>query len=57
MKKVFVMLFLALGASAVTAQSQKLFNGRTHFRATLPEFSYDGKAQMFIDDMDENGIP
>ena len=56
MKKVFVMLFLALGASAVTAQSQKLFNGRTHFRATLPEFSYDGKAQMFIDDMDENGI-
>ena len=56
MKKVFVMLFLALGASAVMAQRQKLFNGRTHFRATLPEFSYDGKAQMFIDDMDENGI-
>lgn len=56
MKKIFVMLFLALGASAVMAQSQKLFNGRTHFRATLPEFSYDGKAQMFIDDMDENGI-
>ena len=55
MKKVFVMLFLALGASAAMAQSQKLFNGRTHFRATLPEFSYNGKAQMFIDEMDENG--
>ena len=47
MKKVFVMLFLALGASAAMAQSQKVFKGETSFRATLPEFSYDGKAQIF----------
>lgn len=29
------------------AQSQKVFKSETSFRATLPEFSYDGKAQIF----------
>ena len=47
MKKVFLMLFLALGASAAMAQSQKVFNGSTRFRATLPEFSSNGKSQVF----------
>ena len=47
MKKVFLMLFLALGASTAMAQSQKVFKSETSFRATLPEFSYDGKAQIF----------
>lgn len=47
MKKVFLMLFLAAGASVAMAQSQKVFKSETSFRATLPEFSYDGKAQIF----------
>ena len=56
MKKLFVLLFLAAGASAAMAQSQIVFSGSSSFRATLPEFSYNGKAQIFTKgDLDENG--
>ena len=41
------MLFLAAVASVAMAQSQKVISGVSSFRATLPEFSYDGKAQIF----------
>ncbi len=41
------MLFLAAGANVAMAQSQKVISGVSSFRATLPEFSYDGKAQIF----------
>lgn len=55
MKKVFVMLFLALGASAAMAQSQKVISGVSSFKATLPEFSYDGKAQIFTTEKSGQG--
>lgn len=56
MKKLFVLLFLAASASAAMAQSQIVFSGSSSFRATLPEFSYNGKAQIFTKgDLDENG--
>ena len=54
MKKAFLMLLLAAGASVAMAQSQKLISGSTSFRATLPEFSYDGKAQIFT--INEDGL-
>ena len=47
MKKVFLMLFLAAGASVAMAQSQKVIKGSSSFKATLPEFSYGGKAKIF----------
>lgn len=56
MKKLFVLLFLAASASVAMAQSQKVINNSRSFRATIPEFSYDGKAQIFsFDDSDESG--
>lgn len=56
MKEVFLMLFLAAVASVAMAQSQKVISGSSSFRATLPEFSYGGKAQIFTrSDKDENG--
>ena len=48
MKKVFMMLFLAVGTSVAMAQSQKVLRGTTHFSATLAEFSYNRKAQIFL---------
>jgi hypothetical protein len=56
MKKFFFLFFLAASASVTMAQSQKLFDSRYSFRATLPEFSYNGQVQIFLrNDMDENG--
>ena len=56
MKKLFFMFFLAASASVAMAQSQKLFDSNSSFRATLAEFSYNGKAQIFLRNwMDENG--
>jgi len=56
MKKIFFLFFLAASASVTMAQSQKLFDSRYSFRATLPEFSYNGQVQIFLrNDMDENG--
>lgn len=56
MKQLFFMFFLAASASVAMAQSQKLFDSHSSFRATLTEFSYNGKAQIFLrSDMDENG--
>lgn len=52
MKKVFIMLFLAVGTSVAMAQSQKVLRGTTHFSATLAEFSYNGKAQIYIKEDD-----
>jgi hypothetical protein len=52
MKKVFMMLFLAVGTSVAMAQSQKVLRGTTHFSATLAEFSYNGKAQIYIKEDD-----
>lgn len=52
MKKVFMMLFLAVDTSVAMAQSQKVLRGTTHFSATLAEFSYNGKAQIYIKEDD-----
>ena len=51
MKKFFLLIFLAISASTAMAQSQKLFENNSYnfrFRATLPEFSYNGKAQIYL---------
>ena len=56
MKKLFFMFFLAASASVAMAQSQKLFDSHSSFKATLPEFSYNGQAQIYLKgDMNENG--
>jgi len=56
MKKLFVLLFLAAGASVAMAQSQKVISGSTSFNATLAEFSYNGKAQIYTkSDKHDNG--
>lgn len=47
MKRLFIMLFLAAGAGVAMAQSLKLIEGSSSFSATLPEFSYNGKAQIY----------
>ena len=49
------MLFLAAVASVAMAQSQKVISGVSSFRATLPEFSYDGKAQIFTTEKSDQG--
>ena len=56
MKRLFTMLLLAASASAMMAQdSQQVFTGNKWFTATLPEFSYQGKVQMFVHDNGDNG--
>ena len=56
MKKLFVLLFLAAGASVAMAQSQRLISGVSSFKATLPEFSYDGKAHIFTTEKSDQGV-